>query len=217
MERRVLFEDWPGPWGRWAEKYCRNNLWRVRMILGDMEDAMSECYIQFVECKRRYGASVNDPKWLMALYKMCVMSRFNDLSVKDSRYREVVDVTVYEGDSNQFDFGPFVEEVPTKTKWNEKGLAFRSDSRQKKPMKVHCGSKSNQADVGALLSVRISDASKELKQVLYIMLNAPAEVIQTIAADCGTPIRFFNKIVSVLGISHTDSQRIQQELRLLLR
>lgn len=184
------------------------------MILGDMDDAMSECYIQFVECKRRYGATVNDPKWLMALYKMCVMSRFNDLSVKDSRYREVVDVTVYEGDPNQLDFGA-TEEVPTKTKWNEKGLAVRSDFKQTKPTKVHYSSKSNQADIGALLSVRISDASKELKQVLYIMLNAPAEVIQTIAADCGTPIRFFNKIVSVLGI--TDKKKLEIELRMLLQ
>src|SRR5260370_28352996 len=93
MKRVPLLEPWPGPWGRWASRYCANNLWRVSATLGDYNDAMAECAVQYLECRNRYGGLVDDPRWFMALYQRCVTSRFNDLSVKDSRYREIVDST----------------------------------------------------------------------------------------------------------------------------
>lgn len=79
----------------------KQNFWRVRHVLGDQEDAMSECAVQWCECRKRYGAHVDNPAWFMHLYKMCVMSRFTDLANKNTRRIDVV--TACDMGESQFD------------------------------------------------------------------------------------------------------------------
>jgi len=55
--------------------------------LGGFEDAMAECALVWCECRKRYGAKVDNPAWFMALYQMMVMSRFTDLANKDTKIR----------------------------------------------------------------------------------------------------------------------------------
>lgn len=73
----------------WARNYCYKNLWRVESSLGELDDAEAECAMLFVECRKRYGASVNHPAHFMRLYQLMVITRFHDLSTKDSKYRHI--------------------------------------------------------------------------------------------------------------------------------
>jgi len=85
--RIPILSEWPGPWEQWAKNYCSKNWWRVASFLGDEKDFMAECAVLWVECRARYGSKVDNPAWFMHLYQLMVMSRFNDLSVKDTRLR----------------------------------------------------------------------------------------------------------------------------------
>jgi hypothetical protein len=88
IQRLPVLEDWPGPWEKWARSYSARHLWRVASVIGnDIEDAIAECALVYVECRLRYGTRVNSPAHFCALYKLCVSSWFNTLSTMDTRLR----------------------------------------------------------------------------------------------------------------------------------
>lgn len=88
-DKRPIFDPWPGPWALWASRYCSNQSWRVVQSLGGYEDAMAECALLWCECRKRYGATVDNPAWFMRMYQLMVISRFNDLATKDRKIRLV--------------------------------------------------------------------------------------------------------------------------------
>lgn len=90
-ERLHLLEGWPGPWEKWARSYCRKNLWRIQHVIGDLEDAVAEAALVYVETLLRYGSVVNTPQHFMALYKMSLTSWFHTLSTKDSHQRTAME------------------------------------------------------------------------------------------------------------------------------
>jgi hypothetical protein len=59
----------------------------VRELLGSEEDALQECALIFVKCKRSYEGRVTNPAWMMALFKQAVVNDWNTMSQKDSRLR----------------------------------------------------------------------------------------------------------------------------------
>jgi hypothetical protein len=89
--RKPILEPWPGPWAKWASRYCQQNLWRVSHVLGEREDAMGECAFLYCKCRARYGAVVDNPAWFMRLYQLTVTSHFNDLSGRNTRGQLVIE------------------------------------------------------------------------------------------------------------------------------
>lgn len=88
IKRIPVLEDWPGPWERWARSYSAKHLWRVTNVIGnDIEDAVAECALVYVECRLRYGTKINSPAHFCALYKLCVSSWFNTLSTMDTHFK----------------------------------------------------------------------------------------------------------------------------------
>ena len=91
MERAGLSGDWQGSvYQKWAYRFMSNNMWRIAHQLGDIDDAMQEAAIEFTLMKRDYGDKVNSPQQFMALYKRCLFSHINNISIKDSRNRQTL-------------------------------------------------------------------------------------------------------------------------------
>jgi len=91
MKKAVLIADWEGSvYQKWARAFCLKNFWRVSHTLVDIEDMMSECALQYVDCRKRYGSTVNHPKQFMYLFMRGVRMVINTLSTKDSKSRKVI-------------------------------------------------------------------------------------------------------------------------------
>lgn len=102
MEKAPVIADWPSSvFQRWAYNYCLRNAWRVTAVFGEFEDCMGECALVYVECRLRYGATVNSAKQFMCLYKMMVSCYFATVSTKDRKRREIADRLVQEGAYHQ--------------------------------------------------------------------------------------------------------------------
>lgn len=83
-----LFEPkWEGVFESYTASYVLKNLWRVQRTC-DFEDAMQEARIVFLDCSRRYGATVDNAAWFMALYKRALASQFHNLSSIDTRHKQ---------------------------------------------------------------------------------------------------------------------------------
>ena len=80
--------DWGGAFEGWARGFVKRNLWRVAHRLGGPEDALQECAIVFIRCKKLYEGKVLEPKHFMALFKIAVQREFHTLSERDSSARE---------------------------------------------------------------------------------------------------------------------------------
>ncbi len=88
MEKRFLIEDWPGSaYQKFAWNFVSKNAWRVTEVVGDFNDCMGEAALVYTECRRRYGASAQNAKHFMALYKRCLVTWFNTLSSEDFKIR----------------------------------------------------------------------------------------------------------------------------------
>ena len=91
IEQRVqLLTPWPGPWALWAQSYCIKNLWRISNVLGDLDDAMGEAALAYVELRKRYGYTVNSNAQFMYLYKMYFSCWVHTLSTKDTNNRKAL-------------------------------------------------------------------------------------------------------------------------------
>lgn len=172
MEREQLLPEWPGPWAAWAWNYCSRNLWRVNEVLGDMDDAMAECALIWVDCRRRYGASAKSPAHMMALYKRMVTSWFHSYSVVDTQIRK------------------------TKTEY----------------VQVEA------ADAEAHFAVKLRQASKELTDVIKILMRGHNEIIAVLREDLKTdkPRDFFRAVAKFCGYESRTNE-LEMELRGLLQ
>lgn len=72
------------------------------------------------------------------------------------------------------------------------------------------------SDLSLVLEYRAKDASKELKMVLYIIFNAPMEVLDLTMGQRRTSQNFFRAVVGKLGINKQKSNELVKELQLLL-
>lgn len=88
LTRKALKYEWANsPFEGWARRYIQNNFWRVRYSMGTEDDALQECAMLFVKLSRKYAVTVNDPRWMMALFKTTVTRHFATLSSWDSDNR----------------------------------------------------------------------------------------------------------------------------------
>ena len=73
----------------YSRNWVRRNFWRVREVVGSEEDALQECAITFLRCIRYYQHTVNNPAWMMSLFKQALARDWHDLATKDDRVRSV--------------------------------------------------------------------------------------------------------------------------------
>lgn len=88
IKRPVVF-DWKGPFENWSRGFVARNFWRVRALFLDEEDALQECALIFVRCCNTYAGKVDNPRWLMALFKRAVSNDWHTFSQKDTHLREL--------------------------------------------------------------------------------------------------------------------------------
>lgn len=178
MQRRILIPEWTGSvFEKWSYTFCVKNGWRIAYIVGDMDDCMSECMMCYMECRLRYGATVNSEKQFMFLFMRMTQHWFNTLSKKDSKQRAERDKVI--------------ADLP-------KSACAEDDLR---------------------VSNVLLDASSELRSVLNMFINAPAEMIDTIRADVphATSKQFFKSIMKFCGVSEDKHESLTKELRELLQ
>lgn len=81
---------WEGVFEGWARNWVRKHFWRVREhFCNDQEDALQECAWLFVACVDRYGSYVDEPKWMMALFKRIVWAHWHDLAKHATAHRNI--------------------------------------------------------------------------------------------------------------------------------
>src|ERR1051325_38884 len=151
MERKELITEWPGStFQKWSAIYCSKNYWRVSATVGDYDDCMSECALQYMLCRKRYGPYVKNAKHFMRLFQAMVISTFNTYSVDDYFSREALAA------------------LPT------------------------CEPSS---EPDAVLLIKLNEASKEVQQVIRLLLDAPKDLLDSLRDDC-RPKQFFNRVIT---------------------
>jgi DNA-directed RNA polymerase specialized sigma24 family protein len=78
---------WHGPFERYARKFAQRHHWRVCNVLDDPEDVLQECAWKFVQCCKVYGDTIDNPAWLMQLYKRALIRHFDRLALRDKAAR----------------------------------------------------------------------------------------------------------------------------------
>jgi hypothetical protein len=81
--------DWGGAFEGWARGFVKRNLWRVDKLLGDEEDAIQECALVFVRCKNKYEGRIDNPAWMMALFKSAVAHHWHVIASKNDPAKEM--------------------------------------------------------------------------------------------------------------------------------
>lgn len=95
VQRIPVIQNWPtSVYQKWAYNYCVRNAWRVTNVFGEFEDCMSECALVYVECRLRYGGTVNSEAQFMCLYKMMVSCYFATVSKRDKKKRDSLEATI---------------------------------------------------------------------------------------------------------------------------
>lgn len=79
--------QWTGAFENWSRKYVAREGWRVVSVIGGFDDALAECALCFARCLSAYSDKVDNPAWMMSLYKIAVQRRFATLSERDHRFR----------------------------------------------------------------------------------------------------------------------------------
>lgn len=143
LDRRMLF-SWNGAFENWSRAYVAKNFWRVRSLFGSEEDAVQECAVIFTRCLNYYADKVDNPAWMMALYKRAVANDFHTFALKDQQARSV-GTPLADPDAT-------LPEIPDYS-------------------------------AGPLFAQLAVDASGELRQVLTMIANAPAEMLEIIFAS----------------------------------
>lgn len=88
MEREYMLPEWEGSvFQQFAKNFCAKNAWRVQHILGDYDDCLAKCALDYVICCQRYGATCNSASQFMYCYKTWITAEFNTLSTNDSNER----------------------------------------------------------------------------------------------------------------------------------
>lgn len=82
--------QWTGPFEGWARWWVSRHFWRVRHLFQTPEDALQECAVVFVRCVNKYADTVDEPRWMMALFKTSVANAWAKFSVRDREQREAL-------------------------------------------------------------------------------------------------------------------------------
>lgn len=187
MDRIPLLEPWPGPWEKWARNYCNKNLWRIGHVIGDIDDALGEAALVYVETKLRYGATVNSPAHFMRLFQISLISWVHTLSTKDSRNRQTI-VTLKQ--QKPYD-------------WSGASLMWRADAITEPD-----------AEIAVLLNEGSSELKQILKIFLNAPQEVMDALRRE--ASSYSPRQFFNKVLAFAGINQDRSAELQRELTTLL-
>jgi hypothetical protein len=78
---------WGGTFEAWAKNYVNDNLWRVDKLFM-FEDALQECALIFVRVARHYEDRIDNPAWLMSLFRIAVVNDFHTLARRNQRIDE---------------------------------------------------------------------------------------------------------------------------------
>lgn len=86
--------DWRGgAFEKWAHSWVARNFWRVSYYFNnDSQDAVQECALLYSKCCARYGGVVDDPSWMMTLFKVSVQRRWIYLSKRSTEHGELFDL-----------------------------------------------------------------------------------------------------------------------------
>lgn len=76
---RTARVQWRGSFEGYARNFVKKQLWRIEPLM-EYADAVQECALLFVKLKSKYADKVDNPKWLMALFKTAIRNRWNSLS-----------------------------------------------------------------------------------------------------------------------------------------
>jgi hypothetical protein len=161
LDKRRLYR-WEGAFENWSRGWVAKNFWRVRATLQSEEDALQECAAIWVRCVNLYADKIDNPAWLMALYKTAVHNSWNTYARKDGDFRTTREPEL---------------------------LAQHSHFRD---MTDHSSGP---------LAAKLAGASAELREVLALLFNAPAEALQAIFADDAPNWRVNVKLRSYCGLS----------------
>jgi hypothetical protein len=77
--------SWKGAFEAYAYKFSAAQHWRVKHVLDDPDDALQECAVIFCKICRVYGDAVDNPRWLMALFKRALARHFHSLARVNKR------------------------------------------------------------------------------------------------------------------------------------
>jgi len=82
----IIDVGWEGPFEGWSKKFVVKNLWRVEPLM-EYADAVQECCLLFLTIRKHYRDKVDNPGWLMSLFKTTVNNHWNTISLKASAKR----------------------------------------------------------------------------------------------------------------------------------
>ena len=72
----------------YAITYLHKNYWKFQHTIGDWEDACQEACWAYYYCRRKYGATVENIRHFMSLYKRCLSTWFIDWATWTSKVKE---------------------------------------------------------------------------------------------------------------------------------
>lgn len=87
---RVKFDpQFQGVFERYARKVIRRNMWRLNRVT-TLDDMMQEAYLIFDDVVRIYvrNGDVDNPRWLMELFKTSLSNHIHDVSRNNTKSRE---------------------------------------------------------------------------------------------------------------------------------
>lgn len=161
LSSRSYTPQWDGFICGFVVNFLKQNYWRVDSHM-EYEDCMQEARLLFLKVKQHYG-NLDSPQHFMALYKIAMTNKFNDLATKVSKHRaELCDdsrVRYYENASNAAD-----------KDFNSCCLSFETDILN-----------ISDFDNDGLLAIMIEQAPSEIKLVLSLFMTAPVEVLDMFA------------------------------------
>jgi hypothetical protein len=86
VDYRKLY-PWEGAFQNWSRAWVRKHHWRVATLIGSEEDALQECAVVFTRCLNNYAQKIDNPAWLMGLYKVAIVNQWNTFAEADRRLR----------------------------------------------------------------------------------------------------------------------------------
>jgi hypothetical protein len=95
--------EWEGSvFERWSKRFVAVNGWRVHRIIGEYEDCMQECYLQYVYCRQHYPNA--NPRQFNYMFMLAVHNVFDTCSMKESNQKRIysqisTDETAIESDA----------------------------------------------------------------------------------------------------------------------
>lgn len=78
------FALWPGPAEGYAKNQVHRHLWRMHGR-EQFEDLMQEAFLVYTKVESRYVNEIDNPQWLMALFREALQHRLTDLARRNFR------------------------------------------------------------------------------------------------------------------------------------